>query len=1547
MRRVREMLRVTSGASMPGARFIVVSALSIFLAGCPGSDPTKNSPPTQISIADAQVNEGDSGTTLLSFDVTLSAAAAEIVTVDFATNAGTALAGEDYLRTTGTVSFPAGVTTQTVNVPINGDTVTEPDESFTIALGNASANATIARLSATGTIVNDDGQPSISIANASAPEGNSGGTILSFTATLSNPSTQPVSAAWATADGTATAGSDYVAASGTVDFAPGETSQTVSVALTGDTVVEANESFSVTLSAPVNATLGSATATGTIQNDDVPPVAITIANASVAEGDTGTRQLTFTLALSDVAAGPVTVDYSTPGGSATPGSDFVAAAGTVTFPGGTTTKTIDVTINGDTTIEPDEQFTVVLANPSANATIAIGSATGTILNDDAPIGTPQLSIASAQITEGNAGTKVLNFSVALSAAAAASVTVSYATTDGTATAGSDYAAASGTLTFSPGVTSLSVLVTINGDTLNEPDEQFQVSLSAPSANATIAGGVATGTITNDDPQPLVSIAAPAVADEGNAGTKAFTFNVSLSTASSRTITVAWATANGTATVGSDYVAGSGVATFAPGATAQTVSVTVNGDTTFEPDETFTATLSNPTNATLGTASATATIRNDDAQPSISIASPSAVTEGNSGTKQLAFTVTLSNPSYQAITATYATTNGTASGGTDYQTTNGTVSFAAGVTTQSINVTINGDTAFEQNETFTITLASPTNATIGAATGTGTINNDDVQPAISVSSASVAEGNSGTTTLNFTVTLSNASYQTITAAWATADGTAAAGSDYVAASGTVSFAPGVTSQTIGVAVNGDATVESDETFTVALSAPANATIATGTATGTILNDDGAAVFGLDSRPGNSSCIAPARPTGGTTISIQTVFAGAGSFTRPVKLLQAPGDGSRWFVVEQNGRVKVFNAANPTPATTYLDWNGRLNAGCRGNASNCGEEGLLGMAFHPNFPAVKEVFLSYTADSPNGNALLSKIVRVTLDNVVTPSVVTEQTLLTVDQPYSNHNGGNIDFGPDGYLYIGLGDGGSGGDPQNHAQDTTDLLGSMLRIDVNGTGAGYNIPADNPFAGNSKCGPAGNAQNCPELFAWGLRNPWRWSFDNQTGQLWAGDVGQDLYEEVDRIQKGGNYGWRCREGLHAYNSSGCPSSGLIDPVAEYDHSQGSAIVGGYVYRGSAIPALVGRLVFADDVSGIIWALKDNGAGGYTIEELLNTSNIFSSFGQGVDGELYLVDLFSGQNIRKIVAGSAPVDTIPANLSATGCVNGSNPILPAAGLVPYTVNAPFWSDGVSKERWLALPDGSTITINSTSNDWDLPNGSILMKLFRTPSGTPFETRLLMRHPDGVWAGYTYEWNANLTDATRVIGGKTKTLVNGQSWIYPSEGQCMRCHTQAAGFSLGPETAQLNGNFLYPSTGRTSNQLATLDHIGLFSVALSPPPAGQPVLPDPTDSARTLNERARAYLHTNCAQCHRPGGPTPSNMDLRYTTALAATNACNAAPQYGDLGLTTPKLISPGAAAQSVIPARMNRRDTLGMPPLGSVTPDATGVTLVQNWINGLSSCN
>ncbi len=835
------------------------------------------------------------------------------------------------------------------------------------------------------------------------------------------------------------------------------------------------------------------------------------------------------------------------------------------------------------------------------------------------------------------------------------------------------------------------------------------------------------------------------------------------------------------------------------------------------------------------------------------------------------------------------------------------------------------------------------ATTGCNISSGGGSNDNpdpppVVPAVSIADSSIVEGDAGIVPDVFFVSLSDDSAQIVTVDYRSINGTARAGVDYEAVSGTLTFNPGQTSAQIPVNVIGNVDDDGDRSFTMELSNPVNATIADGLATGTIIDDDGLAVFGLDTRPVNATCLAPPRAVGGTQITLTAPYPNLASFSQPTKLLQAPGDDSRWFVLEKAGRIRVFdNLPGVTNHELWLDISAQVNANSEG--------GLLGMAFHPDWPAVKEVYLSYTGNP--GGPMVSVISRfVVNDDSSLPVNVTEQSLLTVNQDFDNHDGGDIAFGPDRNLYFGLGDGGSGGDPNERAQDTTRLLGSFLRIGVLGVGwpsPGYAIPPGNPFEANPRCGPAGNAQPCPEIYAWGFRNPWRWSFDRDTDALWAGDVGQNQWEEVDVVELGGNYGWDCREGAHDFEPGNCPGGGLVDPVAEYDHNLGNSITGGFVYRGAGVPALAGRYVFGDFGSGRLWALRDDGQGGYDTEQLLDTSYNISAFGEDASGELYFLH-YGGEILRIDESGNPTPDSVPDDLADTGCANPADPTEPASGLIVYDLNAPFWSDGAAKSRWLALPDADTLTIEA-DGDWTFPSGSVIRKDFRL-GGQLIETRLLMRHPDGVWAGYTYEWNDAETQATRVRGGKLRD-VNGQTWIYPSESQCMECHTAAAGFSLGPETDQLNKDLTYPTTGRTANQLATLEHIGMFSAPLPAPPPALPALADPSDAGLPLDDRARAYLHTNCSQCHRPGGPTPSSMDLRVDTALADTDACGVPPENGFVGIPGGLLIAPGDAGRSILVSRMNRRDIHGMPPLGSDLVDAAGVSLISNWIDGLNGCN
>jgi len=816
--------------------------------------------------------------------------------------------------------------------------------------------------------------------------------------------------------------------------------------------------------------------------------------------------------------------------------------------------------------------------------------------------------------------------------------------------------------------------------------------------------------------------------------------------------------------------------------------------------------------------------------------------------------------------------------------------------------------------------------------------------ISITDASASEGNSGTSALNFSVTLSGTSTSDVSVAYASSDATAAAGSDYASATGTLTIAAGNTSGTISVDVNGDTDSESDETLNITLSNPSGANIADGSALGTILNDDAQPVFGLDSRPDNQTCVAPQRPGAVTSVAVEEAYPGL-TFGAPTKLLIEPGANPRWFVLQKSGQLQVFDPDNPV-VTDYLDISSVVNSS--------GEGGLLSLAFHPNYPATPEIFLSYTRDS---SPMRSVISRVILDSVAAPSEIgagsIEFEIISVDQFASNHNGGDIAFGPDGFLYIGLGDGGGGGDPQETGQDTTNLLGSFLRLNVIDPSITY--PANsylipdgangNPFAGQSKCGPSLiNPNNCPEIYAWGVRNPWRWSFDSVTGQLWAGDVGQGAREEVDIIELGNNYGWDCREGFLGFESTGCNAT-YTDPVHDYPRSQGNSITGGMVYRGSAISGRIGEYFYADYGSGRIWALRSDGQGGYINEQLLDESSGPVAFAADADGELYFANINNSRIYRLVPGTGAGGGSIPDLLSDSGCVDPSDITLPYAGLVPYDVNAPFWSDGADKTRFLGLPNGTTISVDG-QDDWQFPAGTVIVKNFLL-NGNLVETRHLMRHPDGVWAGYTYEWNGTQSEATRVVGGKTVNVA-GQDWVFPSEAECDQCHTSAAANALGPETAQLNKDFTYPGTGITDNQLETLDHIMMFTSPLAGTPATLPALADPMDTSADLTDRARAYLHTNCANCHRPGGGTPVDIDLRYTTALADTNACDVAPQVDDLGLTNPRIIALGDASRSTLVERANRRDSMsiGMPPIASTIVDTAGVTLLTDWVNDLTSC-
>jgi hypothetical protein len=660
-----------------------------------------------ISIDDVTADEDD-GTMI--FTVSLSDVPTSNVTVQYSTSEGTAKQDIDYEGKSGTLTIPAGLTSGNITIVIIDDDIEEEDEKFTVNLSDPSTNAKIDDGEGTGTILDNDAQPSISIDNVSADENEE---KITFTVSLSEESGKKVEVDYETNDGSAEAGSDYISKSGTLTISAGNVSETITISLIDDDLDEPRETFTVNLSSPVNATISDGRGRGTIKDDDSPPK-LSIDDNSANEND---GSMTFTISLSEESGKEVEVDYSTSDGTATAGDDYTSKSGTLTIPAGSTGATATIAIIDDNIDEDDETFNVDLSNPK-NATVSGGQGEGTIIDDDLP----SLSIAD---TSTNEGSGPMAFTVSLSRESAVPVAVQYSTSDGTAVSGDDYTGTSGNLTIPAGVSSGTIMISLNDDAVFEEDETFTVSLSNPT-NAMLDDDEATGTILDDD-VPAISID-DVTADE-DAGTLDFT--VSLSNTITATVTVDFATKDSTAIAGDDYTANSGTLSFSSGTTSLGISVSVSDDALDEEDEIFTIELSNPSNGTIADGQGVGTIQDNDVSPTLSIGDVS-LAEPDSSSATMTFTVSLSAVSGREIMIDYATADSSAEAPDDYLATSGTLTIPAGSPSGTIGVTVNSDTLSEIDEVYFLNLSNPVDATISDGQGRGVIGGDIILSVVLVS-----------------------------------------------------------------------------------------------------------------------------------------------------------------------------------------------------------------------------------------------------------------------------------------------------------------------------------------------------------------------------------------------------------------------------------------------------------------------------------------------------------------------------------------------------------------------------------------------------------------------------------------------------------------------------------------------------------------------------------------------------------------------------------------------------------------------------------------------
>ena len=639
---------------------------------------------------------------------------------------------------------------------------------------------------------------------------------------------------------------------------------------------------------------------------------------------------------------------------------------------------------------------------------------------------------------------------------------------------------------------------------------------------------------------------------------------------------------------------------------------------------------------------------------------------------------------------------------------------------------------------------------------------------------------------------------------------------------------------------------------------------------------------------------------------------------LEMIAVPG-AQRFVAVEKGGKIWSFKDAPEASAKDLL-----IDL----KPDHPPLQYAYGIAFHPRWKENGLVFLCYAYGDKVADG--TKLSRFKLTQQEPPVLDTKSETVLLTWRSGGHNGASLQFGPDGMLYISTGDAEvpSPPDPLSTGQDISDLLSSILRIDVDHAenGKAYAIPPDNPFVKTPKA--------MPEIWAFGFRNPWKISFDDK-GRLWCGDVGWELWEMIHLVQRGGNHGWSAYEASQPIKPETQRPEPIIPPVAAHPHTEAASITGGYVYHGTRFPELRDAYIYGDYETGKIWALWNDGKQVTRREEIADTPHKIVTFGQSEDGEVYWMNWENNTRIYRLAPN--PVvgkpSQFPRKLSDTGLFSDTAAQTPSAGVLPFEIVEPMWQDGATATRYVALPEGKSITTTSSGNpakpnykvEW--PAESVLARTITWPATQQrIETQVL--HFDGeTWNGYSYRWNEKGTDADLVDADGAEFTVQKQPWRIHGRAECARCHNNWSSFALGFQPDQL------VSIGGKKPAEASALFNGPFLERLPTH------LVSSQDKTATLETRARSWLHANCAHCHRRhgGGSVPLMVNFDLPTAETMLFS---APTRGDFGIPNASLIKNGWPAQSVLLYRLAISGSGHMPAIGSRETDPSGLAALRSWV-------